>query len=160
MSEQIQSISQGNYILQGTVATSAGIVGDGSTQNPLRADETLLWSGKLEQLGSTGQLSEPISRFSRIKFLAKLNRSTNEASEWFEYDTDKTNFGMCGALSNNAGSSAGNGYIGWLMASINGTTLTYTNHYQWMMSYTSFSTATHTANGSIMKVVGINRISG
>ena len=45
MSEQIQSISQGNYILKGTVATSAGIVGDGSTQNPLRADETVLWSG-------------------------------------------------------------------------------------------------------------------
>lgn len=43
MSEPIQSISQGNYILQGTVATSAGIVGDGSTQNPLRADETVLY---------------------------------------------------------------------------------------------------------------------
>ena len=39
MSEQIQSISQGNYILQGTVATSAGIVGDGTTQNPLRVDD-------------------------------------------------------------------------------------------------------------------------
>ena len=30
-------------ILQGTVATSAGIVGDGTTQNPLRADETVLY---------------------------------------------------------------------------------------------------------------------
>lgn len=38
MSEPIQSIAQNNYILQGTVATSAGIVGDGSTQNPLRVD--------------------------------------------------------------------------------------------------------------------------
>lgn len=36
MSEPIQSIAQNNYILQGTVATSAGIVGDGSTQNPLQ----------------------------------------------------------------------------------------------------------------------------
>ena len=65
MSENIQSISQGTYtigqtsandssllvtknsgnvsILQGTVATSAGIVGDGTTQNPLRADETVLY---------------------------------------------------------------------------------------------------------------------
>lgn len=43
MSEPIQSISQGNYILQGTVATSAGIVGDGTTQNPLRVDETVLY---------------------------------------------------------------------------------------------------------------------
>ena len=39
MSEPIQSIANGNYILQGTVATSAGIVGDGSTQNPLRVDD-------------------------------------------------------------------------------------------------------------------------
>ena len=36
---EIQSIAQNNYILQGTVATSAGIVGDGTTQNPLRVDD-------------------------------------------------------------------------------------------------------------------------
>ena len=163
MSENIQSISQGTFTIGSTSATNfvagPGITITEPTAGTVRIgnDETVLWSGTLEQLGSTGQLSEPISRFSRIKFLAKLNRSTNEASEWFEYDTDKTNFGMCGALSNNAGSSAGNGYIGWLMASINGTTLKYTNHYQWMMSYSSFVTPTHTANGSIMEVVGINR---
>jgi hypothetical protein len=60
----IQSISQGNYILQGTVATSAGIVGDGSTQNPLRLDETVLWSGAGT---SAVTLSEPITNFEAIK---------------------------------------------------------------------------------------------
>ena len=67
MSEPIQSISQGNYILQGTVATSAGIVGDGTTQNPLRADETVLWSGK--GYISTFTLSEKLSNFERFRMV-------------------------------------------------------------------------------------------
>ena len=68
MSEPIQSISQGNYILQGTVATSAGIVGDGSTQNPLRADETVLYSSTGVILSAETNLSEPGSNFEKIEF--------------------------------------------------------------------------------------------
>lgn len=67
MSEPIQSISQGNYILQGTVATSAGIVGDGSTQNPLRADETVLWENTTGGVyDGTITLNEPWSGFNKI----------------------------------------------------------------------------------------------
>ena len=67
MSEPIQSISQGNYILQGTVATSAGIVGDGSTQNPLRADETVLWEDTSAGVyNGTITLNEPLSGFDKI----------------------------------------------------------------------------------------------
>lgn len=73
MSEPIQSISQGNYILQGTVATSAGIVGDGTTQNPLRADETVLWSGNSNHITAnqtwTATLNEPVSNFEKIGIL-------------------------------------------------------------------------------------------
>lgn len=65
MSDEIQAISQGNYILQGTVATSAGIVGDGTTQNPLRADETVLWSGDKTGTG-TITLSEGVNNFERL----------------------------------------------------------------------------------------------
>lgn len=68
MSEPIQSISQGNYILQGTVATSAGIVGDGSTQNPLRADETVLWTGNVA-IGTEMTLSEPFQNFKDIRIM-------------------------------------------------------------------------------------------
>ena len=64
----IQSISQGNYILQGTVATSAGIVGDGSTQNPLRADETVLYSSTGVRLSAETTLSEPGYNFEKIEF--------------------------------------------------------------------------------------------
>ncbi len=66
MSEPIQSISQGNYILKGTVATSTGIVGDGSQQNPLRVDETVLWSGSPTASTISINLSEPISGFERF----------------------------------------------------------------------------------------------
>ena len=69
MSEPIQSISQCNYILQGTVATSAGIVGDGSTQNPLRADETVLYSSTGVRLSAETTLSEPGTNFEKIEFL-------------------------------------------------------------------------------------------
>ena len=68
MSDSIQSISQGNYILQGTVATSAGIVGDGSTQNPLRADETVLYSSTGVRLSAETTLSEPGTNFEKIEF--------------------------------------------------------------------------------------------
>ena len=66
----IQAISQGNYILQGTVATSAGIVGDGTTQNPLRADETVLWEGN-----ATGNitLSEPCTNFEKLELTTTNN---------------------------------------------------------------------------------------
>lgn len=60
---EIRTISQGNYILQGTVATSAGIVGDGTSQNPLRADETVLYSGS----SANPTLSESIDNFEHIK---------------------------------------------------------------------------------------------
>ena len=76
MSDSIQSISQGNYILQGTVATSAGIVGDGSTQNPLRADETVLWEGTLAS-GATATLSESITAFERIGFAGYCHNGTD-----------------------------------------------------------------------------------
>lgn len=88
MSENIQSIANGSFvlgqtsaenpsllvnensegnvsILQGTVATSAGIVGDGSTQNPLRADETVLWSGASAGI-SAGSFNENIFNFERF----------------------------------------------------------------------------------------------
>lgn len=67
MSESIQSIAQNNYILQGTVATSAGIVGDGSTQNPLRADETVLFTS--DTAVSSADLSESPFNFESIKII-------------------------------------------------------------------------------------------
>lgn len=66
---EIQSIATNNYILQSTVSTSAGIVGDGSPNNPLRADETVLWSSATSPtLGQTITASEKFSNFERLGF--------------------------------------------------------------------------------------------
>ena len=68
----IQAISQGNYVLQGTVATSAGIVGDGTTQNPLRTDETVLYDCSNNYTYGTDSvtLSESYKNFELIKVLS------------------------------------------------------------------------------------------
>lgn len=88
MSEPIQSIAQNNYILQGTVATSAGIVGDGSTQNPLRADETVLWSGNSTVLNNTFNLSEPYTNFEKIRFKHCFEGSGTFVPTYTDYDTN------------------------------------------------------------------------
>lgn len=53
-----------------TVTTSAGIAGDGTIQNPLRTDETVLWEGTSPQVTAnetwTATLSEPASNFERV----------------------------------------------------------------------------------------------
>lgn len=91
MSEPIQSISKGNYILQGTVATSAGIVGDGSTQNPLRADETVLWEGSAGT-GTNLVLSENYNNFDRLRF---------EYRPWGEIQTPSYQISEVGTNYNN-----------------------------------------------------------
>lgn len=105
MSEPIQAISQGNYILQGTVATSAGIIGDGSTQNPLRADETVLWSG-LNYINSAGfasiTLSEATTNFNTVK-IAFARGGNFAGDEVFEFvpDDSKTYLASLDCYDNN-----------------------------------------------------------
>lgn len=98
MSEPIQSISQGNYILQGTVATSAGIVGDGTTQNPLRADETVLYSGNFSMNTFPAvTANETIWNFERIKVTVGTDKASTgvrgvETREFFTEDLSAINF--------------------------------------------------------------------
>ena len=153
MSEPIQSISQGNYILQGTVATSAGIVGDGSTQNPLRADETVLWSGEINSTTTTANLSEPVSNFNSVKILCKLNRSTPDAPQWFEFATNIENYTIIGGLTDVA-SPAGNAYMGEAMVSLANGVINYYNGKQIAWGTTSIA---NEKLASIYKVIGLNR---
>ena len=83
MSNEIQAISQGNYILQGTVATSAGIVGDGSTQNPLRVD-----SEYIKLLSVNQPLTAVVQNYvatasvpDGYEFLCWVNMCTNDFSQ-------------------------------------------------------------------------------
>lgn len=161
MSDSIQSISQGNYILQGTVATSAGIVGDGSTQNPLRADETVLWSGTTGDANHTTafKLSEPLSGFKRIRFegyqygqatpvyeITTPNNSTyvGVCFNYFCFNNDSNPYQIrCGSFS-----------------STNGLDYTIFKEKFLFWSNTGLSAAggTTTQGPNINKIVGINRI--
>lgn len=74
MSEPIQSISQGNYILHNIDAKKLYVQEPLFTANSgdavyvgWRPDETVLWSGTLT-VGNTAQMSEPVSAFERYKF--------------------------------------------------------------------------------------------
>lgn len=167
MSEPIQSISQGNYILQGTVATSAGIVGDGSTQNPLRADETVLWEGFKTDIPNTGlttyTLSELATNFEtvRIEYVLQDNSTTSG------------NLGNKGAgtLFYEIGSSFSR-YITYIHCVMNGNNSTDqftlydidTNIYDmdklnWGVKSVLRSQTTNGVWFHITKIVGINRIS-
>lgn len=150
MSEPIQSISQGNYILQGTVATSAGIVGDGSTQNPLRVDETVLFSGGTN---STATLSENISAFNYLRvemYNTGVNAGVKGISTFPVGSIGSYNF-IGGILSNQlhlyGGALTANGKA---ISAISG-------YHQWFTPPNGIGT--EYTNSKIEKVIGINRIS-
>lgn len=150
MSDSIQSISQGNYILQGTVATSAGIVGDGSTQNPLRVDETVLWSGTRT---SAVTLSEPATNFDSIRIVKSIGSDTL-------VKTNKYYIGFCDNVSND-------NTCYWCVGRfvLNGTSLTVNKSKtigigSWGSTGTAMTITNNWDYGTniITEVIGINRI--
>ena len=157
---EIQSISQGNYILQGAVATSAGIVGDGSTQNPLRADETVLWSGNIYPDPTTAfTLSEPFSSFERIRFEGV---QYGGATPIYEITTPTTTTYVGIGLQYFCFNNDSNPYQfrGASFSSTNG--LTYSAFKQkfvyWSNTGISPAGSTTTQGPNIRKIVGTNRI--
>lgn len=158
---EIRTISQGNYILQGTVATSAGIVGDGTTQNPLRADETVLWTGTtgIADHTSAFKLTEPLTGFERIRF---EGYQYGKSTPVYEITTpnDSTYVGVC--FHYFCFNNDGNPYQirGGSYSSNNG--LDYTLFKEkflfWSNSSLSAAGGNTTQGPNINKIVGINRI--
>ena len=177
MSENIQSISQGTYtigqtsandssllvtqnensvsILQGTVATSAGIVGDGTTQNPLRVDETVLWSGDRYWWADTSPLttSENLSNFETIKVIAADDWELNQQEFYFP----GLNFGFDISL---IGEEGDNLVFKSSKFGVNGNqiSLLSQSHCSIASNKTIFSTNFSTSFVRFIKIVGINRI--
>ena len=159
MSEPIQSISQGNYILAGTVATSAGIVGDGTPQNPLRADETVLWSGTRT---SAITASEPFTNFEKVDLY--IAHSTFGPGQIVNLDFNSMGntgyFAICRPRGSNALNAA---YIRFSASNL--TNEIHTTNSK-CLAFGSWNNTTATATAivnededlnSIYKVVGINR---
>ena len=163
MSEPIQSISQGNYILQGTVATSAGIVGDGTTQNPLRADETELYYNPRNHNVATDSefvMSESIWNFERVMItfdnMEYVNRYVTMIIDLsgLPHDNNRLSTPWC-----NSG-VPGEVSIPWAIFKINATgNIKYINR---GLIYGSWSRPSYTAGDSrglrVVRVVGINHI--
>lgn len=163
MSEPIQSISQGNYILQGTVATSTGIVGDGSTQNPLRADETELYYNPINHNVDTDAefvMSESIWNFEKVMITFDNMEFTNR------YVTMIIDLSGLSHNDNHLSTPWCNGdipnvlNIPWAMFKINTTgNIKYLNR---GLIYGSWSKPSYTAGASrglrVVRVIGINRI--
>lgn len=154
MSEPIQSISQGNYILQGTVATSAGIVGDGSTQNPLRADETVLFSGSCKYHNSATLSEKPIN-FDRLRFYWKdwNSNTTTHVSECSPNYTTSSNYAFGDTW---AGAGSANLVLFNLILNDN---FDKTIYFKWGTFYNcTAASVTQATQTEIVKIVGINRI--
>lgn len=149
MSEPIQSISQGNYILQGTVATSAGIVGDGSTQNPLRADETVLWSGSATD---TGVFSENVTNFEYFDVVFKTNDNIIETQR-FRSDMSSTTFNIYSCLF-----STSNGlYIKITRMNYSVSQFTVNSYAEVNVKNAANPTISTSNKITLLKVIGINR---
>ena len=161
MSEPIQSISQGNYVLQGTVATSAGIVGDGTTQNPLRSDETVLWSGTAfnpehsnKPMNGTAYLSESIFNFDQIRFdFTAVNYTFNESVLL----TNPIPTGQVCYFNVKKEQNNNNLYIGTRYGFTNDTTLTGFCSYGATQNISAM-TGGYWGYGGIARIIGINRI--
>lgn len=156
MSNEIQSISQGNYILQGTVATSAGIVGDGTTQNPLRADETVLWSGISSiSANPTFAIPESFDNFERVKIFMRGYPTHNAqlAAEWTEDNASEHQlWGVVPAGGANGAALRFNQFA----ISADDTTCKVYSARQFSLQGTAASTGT--SPSQLIRIVGINHI--
>ena len=153
MSEPIQSISQGNYVLQGTVATSAGIVGDGTTQNPLRADETVLWSGTG---ASSFNVSENLSSFETVKMYGYPAEQGSAYKHVFEFPVTNLFFDININNFNDISNAIVKYYTRY---SINGLAMEATTALHMWASTGSINSWSGPGSNPILidKVVGINR---
>ena len=123
-------------------------------QRLMGIDETVLWSGDINANNLTGTLSEPISSFNKVKILTKINNSTPDAKQWFEFDTDREYYTMLGGLTDGSDTNAGAPFHGLVMVSLTGGNIKYVNGYQ---HYWNDTAAEHKMFASIYKVVGIGR---
>jgi len=88
MSENIQSIANGSFVLGNTSATTyqagPGISITQPSEGTVRIsnDETVLWSGDFHSTGTTITLSEPMTAFEKLEFWNKPGQVYSIGSNW------------------------------------------------------------------------------
>jgi hypothetical protein len=95
-----------------------------------------------------------VSNYKKIKILCKLNESTQDAPQYFEFNVDGTHqsYSMIGGVV----APNGNCYIGNASVNITDSTISYTAGNQMQFG----QAPTNNKNAAIYEVVGINRIAG
>ena len=170
MSENIQSISQGTYTIGQTSATNfvagPGIKIDEPSAGTVRIgnDETVLYSG--EEPTSAVSLSETWKNFDRLKIYVQ-NKSMDNGFTMVEVKPLERE-GYTSYYNIVAGFSYGLGTNGMIWQNIIGiaadTTLTNQSAFGFQNSWTATAPTVRKNNANdlncILKVVGINRISG
>ena len=168
MSENIQSIANGSFVLGQTSATNfvggTGITVDSPSEGTVRIsnDETVLFTN--DSGTSAGQLSESRKNFSRLKLEVGVQNQTTmqDGLSYFDisnrYDYAWIQYGM--------GAGGANAY--WIDAKLNWTDDT---HFQINYASTIMKNQTGTAvsgptaynnttRNCVYQIIGINRISG
>ena len=158
MSEQIESISQCNYILatQQEVSHDNTLSGNGTVDSPLGVvpgyNETVLYSGHIAagDAPTAYSLSEPISAFDSYRVYWLWNEGTNCAGEVSEFywDDDRPTVNNFTLFSVNRFSNANFSAWGLFEVASNLKDITYTYSQQ------NTDTIKHI---KIKKIVGINR---
>ena len=150
MSDPIRSISQNNYLLQvaadSSVSTSTGIVGDGTPENPLRLDETVLFESTNGVDGNNLPSNmEDMHNFEYIRIVLAGNSTLTNSYDKraITYDSSTNYFLMV--------FPSQSGYMGYIALKNNGTSIGFKN---------SYNSAGFDKKGEmrLYKVVGINRI--
>ena len=100
MSEPIQSISQGNYILHNIDAKKLYVQEPLFTANSgdavyvgWRPDETVLWSGSIYDVGTSANLSESYKNFDRLGITYNIQEAS-DISGYVEIPTDGSKYNI------------------------------------------------------------------
>lgn len=162
MSENIQSIANGSFVLGQTSATNfvagPGIKIDEPSAGTVRigTDETVLWSGTG---ASSLNVSENLSSFETVKIYGYPAEQGTTYKHIFEFPGENTLFDFNINDFNDAGVGLVNYYTRY---NLNGLTLAVTTVFHKWAWTGSFNSWEGPGNSPILvdKVIGINRISG
>lgn len=169
MSENIQSISNGTFTLgetnELTFSAGPGIQIDSPSAGTVRIgnDETVLWDNPNGTMTKDIQwpqtLSEPITNFEKVSFLYGADDYSGNA-EYHTFNTyNNFNYNLVAWRCD----GPGNNNIFWREAKFNCNGTSLTNPYNSTINLsTAFAAAGFNTTGYnwLLKVVGINRISG
>ena len=164
MSNEIQSISQSNYILHNIDAKKLYVQEPLFTANSgdavyvgWRPDETVLWSGSASMASFTANLSEPLSSFNEMYFVCKVHPNNNFKDKVYYNVEELKSAGNQGSITlighaGGGGIRINNAQFG---TSANTNVIYFEQQKQFNITGTTITTAT--VSGVITDIVGVNR---